>query len=180
MKSIKSTASQVNAILEGRRTMFREVVKQPKNCEELGRWDIKCPHKVGDKIFVKEDHSMGHGEMLTRNSYRDVWYWADGKPKIGVWKKFLSAHYMKQGQSRITLEITDIRVERLGEISEEDAEKEGARPAFTRTTQINYPVVSKPRYVWGFEELWNSICKNKPAKSWESNPFVWVLTFKKI
>lgn len=83
--------------------------------------------------------------------------------------------HMPRWASRITLEVTAVRAERLQEISEEDAEKEGARAAFS------FPgwegVSSKPRHRWGFRELWESI---NGEGSWDVNPWVWNVCFKVV
>jgi hypothetical protein len=229
MKSIKSNASQVNAILEGRKTQTRRVIKvQPENpnaiisrksgtsyLKDVGKmswiiqekeflWkgdkskEFKIPYEIGDKIFVKEDFQEWDDGLVPMAS----------NPKCSGLRKTKSAHYMKQEQSRITLEITDIRVERLRDISEEDAKAEGMfftdygnkcyhdgfQNIKTCPSKVghenkedgwNWRKNNKPDQCLGsarmaFANLWNSIHKNKPEKSWDANPFVWVLTFKKI
>lgn len=78
--------------------------------------------------------------------------------------------HMQRWASRITLEITAVRVERLQGISEEDAVKEGVVPfAASRHTPANFRD--------GFTVLWQSI--HGPG-SWGANPFVWVLEFKRV
>lgn len=91
------------------------------------------------------------------------------------------AIHMPRWASRITLEVTAVRVERLQDISEADAIAEGIEPAYGewrdyRTDQaINYPVCLTPRA--SYQTLWESI--NGPG-SWESNPWVWVVSFKRV
>jgi hypothetical protein len=70
--------------------------------------------------------------------------------------------------SRITLEITGVRVERLQDISEEDAEAEGTK----------YPAGGPTScYCMGYSWLWESI---NGKGSWDKNPWVWVIEFKRI
>ena len=88
---------------------------------------------------------------------------------------------------RITLEITGIRVERLDDISEDDAKREGVESAIpTQGEPLRYKdylhCVSDPFEWFGsaresFQSLWGSI---NGQKSWDENPYVWVIEFKKV
>lgn len=78
------------------------------------------------------------------------------------------ARYMLKAHSRITLEITDVRVQRLQEITNEDAFAEGCDFRLART----------PNHVGAFASLWDSI--NGKTHPWESNPWVWAVSFKRI
>lgn len=77
---------------------------------------------------------------------------------------------MPRWASRITLEITGVRVERLNSISEEDAQAEGISPA---TYMITPP---EAVYRVGFRHLWESIYGEE---SWRDNPWMWVIEFKR-
>jgi len=90
---------------------------------------------------------------------------------------FRSPTHMPRWASRITLEITAVRVERLQDISEEDAKAEGVEP-------IGIPAVDpftgehlgdEPSWRYGFQCLWERI--NGKKHSWSSNPWVWVIEF---
>ena len=74
---------------------------------------------------------------------------------------------MPRWASRITLEITNIRVEKLQEISDKDIWNEGIRA----------PKCGKTKFVL-FQELWNSI--NGKTYPWKDNPWVWCITFKRV
>jgi hypothetical protein len=78
--------------------------------------------------------------------------------------------FMRHWMSRLTLEITNVRVERLNEISEEDAIAEGVRCRCMSSAITVAPSVA-------YYELWDSI--NGPG-SWDQNPWVWAITFKII
>lgn len=78
---------------------------------------------------------------------------------------------MPRWASRITLEITDIRVERVQDIHEEDAIAEGIDPR-----KLSY--LSGERAVTKFSVLWNSIYA-ADGLGWDVNPWVWVVTFKR-
>lgn len=83
----------------------------------------------------------------------------------GGWKPSL---FMRREHSRITLEVESVRVERLQDITEEGAVAEGIQPF--PSSPSNIPVMQ-------FHDLWQSI--NGPD-SWEANPWVWVVEFKRI
>lgn len=80
---------------------------------------------------------------------------------------------MRQWMSRITLEITNVRVERLNDISEEDARAEGCQGGLQPYPDDDPTRPIEPQQE--FKELWQSI---HGKGSWESNPWVWVIEFK--
>lgn len=79
---------------------------------------------------------------------------------------------MPRWASRITLELTGVRVERVREISEEDAKAEGI-------TAPMYPRKGEPTYRLAYRYLWDSL-NAKRGFGWNKNPWVWVLEFKPI
>jgi len=150
MKGKIFNAQEVQAIIAGNKTQFREVIKQPflakccksgyrknempekskicdntlnmrqggmKCCDCDNEIVAKCPYQVGQKIFVKE-------KFIERNDgiYYNGTDFTKGYLKYHPWS--LPQH-MKQKQSRLTLQIKEIKVERLQDISEEDAIVEG-------------------------------------------------------
>lgn len=187
----------VRAILDGRKTQTRRVIKGrglwsiedaddysnrkwPGFEDEYGTWcDMPCPYgAVGDRLWVRETWLCVTGEPGPITcSYR-----ADhGKTEFaGLWKPSI---HMPRWASRITLEITGVRVERLNEISHHDAMQEGL------IEWTDPPRVSSLHYglscadVWetnapaAFKRLWESI---NGAGSWALNPWVWVVEFKRV
>jgi hypothetical protein len=134
-------------------------------------WD--CPYgRLGDRLWVREtwgeDSVTGWSEFHRREMDADfLVFRADGERKGVRWRPSI---HMPRANSRITLEITGVRVERLQEISEQDAKAEGADPM---KNQGEYA------YRGGFEELWDSI--NGPrGLGWVANPWVWVLEFRRV
>lgn len=142
----------------------------------------KCSYKVGDIIWVREtclwvllDHAH---DLLEGAKDRNQWVYKASvhndwikyaKSKYGYkWKPSI---FMPKEATRIWLEITGIRVERLNDITENDAKAEGV---------INY---GKQEYhpIWtakkAFCELWESI---NGKQSWDDNPWVYVYDFKRI
>lgn len=179
----------VNAILDGRKTQTRRIVKpQPiglssfwPNSDACIEWQdvlddidyyIACGHcpygRPVDRLWVREPWARV-GEDGTLSGY--IRYKADELKAIGAYgsQKWKPSIHMPRGVSRITLEIAKIRAERVQDITEEDAKAEG---------------------VWGIDEpyqgvgdiptdrfraLWDKINGN-----WNDNPFVWVIEFKRL
>lgn len=170
----------VHAILEGRKTQTRRVVKDkllqnatPDDDIEFLLLTIIYKYKVGDVLWVRE--------TFTQWPKGEFQYFVDTAlgNELGKWKP--SIHMPKEA-CRIFLKIKSIRVERLQDISEEDAIAEGivfknhseAGIVYKNYLKENafffYPVKS-------FCSLWESI---NGDKSWDKNPFVWVYEFEQI
>lgn len=90
---------------------------------------------------------------------------------------------MPRWASRILLEITDVRVERLNAISEEDAEAEGINMEALADSQDRYDCIAdhnmtgRPTATGAFKYLWESIYGEE---SWKANSWVWVISFKRV
>lgn len=184
-------AEMVRAILNGSKTQTRRMVKpqyqhesqQLVKCEDgLFRWWIKgaqMPHggpinqkhgQVGDRIWVRETFAKG---LCTKSTLA---YRATHKPEDledGFWEtiKWTPSIHMPRWASRILLEITNVRVERLNAISEEDAQAEGVTPS----THLITPPEAMHRV--GFRNIWESIYGEE---SWSANPWCWVIEFKRV
>lgn len=185
-KPILFSGPMVRAILEGRKTQTRRIAKevatlQPGHkwreclCMEIDPSDTPCVTcacrfdarwEAGDRLWVRETFALHpeDGSTIYRcdrgGDYQGA---AQGYFK---WKPSI---FMPRAASRITLEITRVRVERLQEISEEDAREEGV-PGYSDGSPMDYR--------WGFQMLWDSI--NGKTHPWESNPYVWCISFKRI
>lgn len=193
----------VRSILEGKKTQTRRAVKHPYADQELGhvmKRDglqalvaggeiVVCPYGgVGDRLWVKETY--WHNKEANLYAYR-----ADGEmPAMhrAAGDRWQSPRYMSRKASRITLELTEVRVQRLQDISEADAIAEGAtswctsgglywssgadalddnrNPSFDAAKSI-----TGPRADYG--AMWEKI---NGLGSWNLNPWVWALTFKKL
>jgi len=202
-RPILFNTEMVQAILDGRKIQTRRVIKpqplpDPARIEYYGISDkyslsdwvctsnsgkvgifkpfsYKCPYGVpGDRLYVKEAwrpkaHNFPTGYPYEYKATAEQ----DGAPVDEPWK---SSMFMPKKAARIWLEITDIRVERVQDITEDDAFHEGV---LTST-------MDHPHYVYtfreGFMHLWDSInAKRDDGKySWEQNPWVWVVEFKRI
>lgn len=187
-KPIIFSTEMVKAILEGRKTQTRRPIKPqpPENCDyplfddsgygffydglddevfPTGDNGICSRYQPGDRLWVKETWAV-HSDVDTLSpslicvalagDYAGcIDYLADDNKKdwSGKWRP---AIYMPRWASRITLEVTNVRVERVKEISEADAKMEGIEQS---AGMSNY---------------------EKKGLGWNTNPFVWVVEFKKL
>ncbi len=176
-RPILFSGEMVRAILEGRKTQTRRLAKVNADgypCDSL------CPYCPGDRLWVRETWSCGKvfdrtppGQIPTVERDIPVWYAAeDGEESInrGRWRHSI---HMPRWASRITLEVTGVRVERLQDISEADACAEGIMRASGVCGQTVRP---GPRD--HFADLWDRI--NNDRASWASNPWVWVVEFRRV
>jgi hypothetical protein len=219
-RPILFSAPMVRAILEGRKTQTRRVVKHrvsgPNKPNTIDFYDGKrwcgaidardltgnalslCPYgKPGDRLWVREtclakelsdDEAVEYAVQCGDPEYPQfgldgVLYPADAhfrpientREASERWGKLstyggrrsavVPAIHMPRWASRITLEIVDVRVQRLNDISERDCCAEGCGSPITRDCK-------KPK----FQGLWESI---NGAGSWDANPWVWVIEFKR-
>ena len=130
---------------------------------------IKCPYGiVGDLLWVRETYAI----LYPDKPVNPLYYKADGVEEDVKWK---SSMFMPRWASRINLENTTIRCERLQDISYEDIIEEGFSVKSTLPTAEG--TTGEVARKW-YQKLWDSI--NGKKHSWESNPFVWVIKFKKL
>lgn len=155
------------------------VTRRERGREYLDDEPMRCPYgRSGDRLWVKETHhSSPHFDCLYRADYDDCAV----LPKVvahGGWKPSI---HMPRRLSRITLEITAVRVERLHDISGDDAAAEGVDPiAAWRTGEPveHFGMPSKtPVPVLRYAKLWESL--HGPG-SWDASPWVWVVAFRRV
>ena len=128
--------------------------------------------RPGDQLWVREAwRIMGNGPDDTLDMFGrdDIQYRADDDQSYI--EKYRPSINMPRRFSRILLEVTGVRVERLNDISEADAIAEGAKPYLLPA----HPAREGLRHVDGYAQLWESI--NGPG-AWDANPWVWVIEFK--
>jgi len=157
----------VKAILEGRKSQTRRIVKDlPLDWIEQGFTldfvaspeNNLCPYgKVGDILWVRETHAIEESP----NEYRMVIFKATDPDYTGKWKPSI---FLKRKDCRIFLRIEAIAIERLQDITEQDSVCEG----------VEYDKFLDLTARENFCCLWNSINGN-----WDSNPFVWVISFSR-
>ncbi|EFJ8723185.1 hypothetical protein MJ92_21660 [Escherichia coli] len=174
----------VRAILGGNKTQTRRIVEEKFYGRAVAAELLAkhCPYgQPGDRIWVRETYRV-HGKatdvatLVYRASVRNSWTEQTHRVPVEVCNKPVSEKWtpsihMPRWASRILLEITDVRVERLHDMSEADAKAEGATPA---TYKITPP---EAVYRVCFGDIWRSIYGQD---NWLSNPWVWVIEFKRI
>ncbi len=183
----------VRAILDGRKTMTRRVVNCPPfeatDDGILIEWavgNIKCPYgQLGDRLWVKEnlrrikidgqDSFWAAYDADVATGLPGLVFWGEHKTCVEwEWKRnVLPAAFMPRWASRITLEITDISVEKVQEIDYEGMKAEGCFPE--NVCGCNTKKLQELYWI----PLWNSI-NAKRGYGWDVNPMVWVISFKRI
>lgn len=195
-KPILFNTDMVQAIQAGRKSQTRRVIKTDANSIEWGQIvlngyggfvdehgrPVKPQYQIGDVLYVRE--------KFKKNSIPIGWpyhYYANNDtftdPDNETWTPSI---HMPKAAARIFLEVTDVKVERLNDISEEDAEAEGVE----RMTEYKQMIGGEKIACWAdypsgaakhtsayesFQSLWESI-----YNTWDANPFVWVYSFKQI
>lgn len=218
-------AEMVRAILDGRKTQTRRIMKVQPESNQLGlllitdstkhsdigkyHWAesnatgnhvrsklFSCPFgAVGDRIWVRETWSSDFANYYPNDR---VWYAADNNRQLdievvdgvrGIYSPESDVHvpfrwqpsiHMPHWASRILLEITDVRVERLNAISEEDARAEGIIDGGCLNCGEPEPcgcTNPEPDATDAFAYLWQSIYGQE---SWNANPWVWVIEFERV
>ncbi len=189
-RPILFSSVMVRAILDGTKTQTRRVIKLRNDSiidlldddylNERGFCSIDtekyhakqtlCPFgKRGDSLWVREIFAQVSIPNGTTAREIITVYKADNPQGLLIPNKWEPSIFMPRRASRITMEITNIRVEQIQQISLEDVEAEGIR-AFHDAEKLNGDC---PEFI----KLWNEI-NAKRGFSWESNPFVWVIEFE--
>ncbi|HCT9112663.1 TPA: hypothetical protein OUB84_002735 [Morganella morganii] len=197
-------AEMVRAILDGRKTQTRRIVKSVPTTHNFHGWIIsstcakdegKACWAIGDSPLLKDPirRNCTFGKIGDRLWVRETWqcglctestfaYKATHKPSDleEGWSEIIKwrpSSQMPRWASRILLEITGVRVERLQDISQADAIAEGAPP--------NHPSIDAVSRYFGFPDFPRSWFGQTwwhiyGQKGWKSNPWVWVIEFKQI
>lgn len=201
-RPILMNAAMVAATLDGCKTQTRRLMK-PQPTRWCNGWQIPkvaatpeynfedsvikhCPYgKPGDRLYVRETFALSvvdpdgpppeddpdNYDVIYRSDETAISGWTNGKgkPIKPPWKPSI---HMPRWASRIDLEITKVRAERLMVIDERDCYAEGITDADARRYDAEEPTARG-----AFKVLWESI---NGAGSWDANPWVWVIEFKRI
>ena len=185
-RPILFSAPMVRAILAGTKTQTRRAIKAPGifvssgainghgvvSMTDAGIREVRCPYgQPGDRLWVREAWKVD----LNHRFYR-----ADGDPGGPV--PWTPSIHMPRWASRITLEVTGVRVERPQDISEADAKAEGVHRCLDGLWSGGaWKHLRRPNCYAdpcnAFCDLWASI--NGPG-SWDANPWVWVVEFRRV
>jgi len=147
---------------------------------------ISCPYgQPGDRLWVRETWAQNWNQLSDTRMDLSYVYRADGETRAldnGTELPWRPSIHMTRAASRIDLEVTGIRVERLQDIGEEDAKAEGCERAAETTyddDRLNAECGYFPpsSYAHGYRLLWQSI---NGAGSWAANPWVWVVEFRRV
>jgi hypothetical protein len=208
-KPILFSGAMVCAILDGRKTQTRRVIK--KNAAGRAQlaghnWHLGDPNAVlacpygqkGDALWVREIwRPLVDAELLDCIEYKaddkrlkpqglteEEGHHFDnmcenievthGKVCRQKWKPSI---FMPRWASRIALKITDVRVKRVQEISEQDASAEGVESALIAEGETGAGPCQQYSYIQSFGELWDLI-NAKRGYGWNTNPWVWSITFE--
>lgn len=194
IKPILFNTEMVRAILDGRKTCTRRICKDAneytvpdmdfynadrrtyavhnfadkEQMEQLSTAERTCPICPGDLLYVRETWCKGY----LMNAKERYYYKADDNDFLCTWHP--SIHMPKEA-ARIWLKVTDVRVERLQEITPQGAWKEGAR------CSCLHPVPDCAGNKTAFVNIWNSTIKKDDLDcyGWDANPWVWVIEFER-
>lgn len=191
IKPILFNTEMVKAILDGRKTVTRRVVKFNKG--QNPAWTGYIPD--GDVLYgsnnipaakspFRKDDVLWVRETFAHPAKHTFWYKADSKVQNILWRPSI---HMPREAARIFLRVTGVRVERLKDITEEDAKAEGICGFFLGMGETGYSEnpEAKTFYdgpVGAFANLWDSTIKPADLKNygWNANPWVWVIEFERI
>lgn len=197
-KPILFNTEMVQAILGDRKTVTRRVIKPqpiagirksvfvPSGIEDGHGREIKLLYKVGDILYVRETWQLlpsGFDEIPP-----EYWYIYKATDELSdECTRWRPSIHMPKKAARIFLKVTDVRVERLQDITDEDCIAEGIKPVRVpgstnyreeREFQIACGIATIEKY----EELWDSTIKKQDLYKygWEGNPWVWVIEFERV
>ena len=183
-KPILFNIEMVRAILDGRKSCTRRVIKHNVDAilnspyhmehpEVEDAWLIKklCrpPYEPGDILYVRETWcGLPVNEAGHMRGHTIYYYKADGELRPKGWRgTWHPSIHMPKEAARIWLKVTDVRVERLQDMTDDDAEAEGC---------FDYSSTAL-----GFFDVWDSTIKksDRDRYGWEANPWVWVIQFER-
>ena len=199
VKPIIFSAPMVRAIRDGRKSVTRRVVKlQPDAPEDLRilREPGYAPRNPGDVLWVRE----AWARYLDYTSGKPVWQYAhraDGEKRrvaardangrgFGIPLEWRPSMFMPKAAARLFLTVEDVRLERLRDITDDEAEREGFTEAALKDNEIDLQILGpfsgggifKPRFV--FALYWDSLRKSADLAEygWNVNPWVGRIAFR--
>lgn len=190
IKPILFNAEMVRAILDGRKACTRRILKgaipfdekaEYWNVLKKGEWSgpicveyfIKqcSPYQPGDLLYVRETFMQAAAHTF--------WYKADDNSWIPEGLHWHPSIHMPKEAARIWMKVTDVRVERLQDITDDGAKAEGAN--WKNGKNVGWEEKMRRTAVERFAEIWESTIKksDKHIHGWNANPYVWVIEFER-
>jgi len=187
-KPILLNMDMVRAILDGKKTVTRRIIKNQHQWNLDTLTDIGAclepPYQIGNILYVRETWGFDKDNWLYKADFSDV----DLEKLKNIMRWHPSIHMPKEA-TRIFLRVTSVRVERLQDITAEQIMREGIYKAVNPFAGVdNYVYESEPKR-WFSNQLncfryglWNSTVKKSDLNKygWEADPYVWVIEFEKI
>lgn len=209
IKPILFNIEMVRANLDGRKTCTRRICKDAneytvpdmdfynadrrtyavhnyadkEHIEQLSTAERTCPICPGDILYVRETWcALPVNEAGHIRGHSVYYYKADGDLRPEGWRgKWEPSIHMPKEAARIWLKVTNVRVERLQEITEDGAKAEGAidNRGFIHSPENEYDSIHTARE--HFIEIWNNTIKKADLDSygWDANPYVWVTEYER-
>lgn len=192
-RPILFTPENAQKCFDGTKTQTRRIVKPQPSNEWLPMVGLYCPTLVdrdgGSEVYGASDENEGvpcpygmpGGRLWVREVFcihpltNQYWYKGEGRTDVTVKLKWTSSLYVPRWACRTVLEITEIRVERVQEISEADALAEGV--TVKPDAEIAARVAGDTPARMEFRALWTAI---NGDDSWADNPWVWCISFQKV
>lgn len=164
-KGIIFSAPMVRALLDGRKSQTRRVLKEDKCGAPI------LPYLPGDLLYVREAAAWVSGWGWRYRADDDDLTEKRQAGEVGKWRPSI---HMPRTASRLTLIVTDVRVQRLQEIDATDARAEGMSREYGRMS-ADAPQMQTNNEVQDFAILWNSL---HGPEAWDENPWVVAITFE--
>ena len=211
IKPILFNTEMVRAILDGRKTCTRRICRDAneyvvpdmdfynaekrtyavhnfadqEHTEQLSIAERTCPICPGDILYVRETWYKSPSRYMYRADYSHTEQFYTGGKEVSI--KWHPSIHMPKEAARIWLNVTDVRVERLQDITPKDAENEGVGNLFYEDigySEKNYGTEVDPEYGIAKEQfawLWESTIKKSDLDryGWDASPWVWVIEFER-
>lgn len=144
-----------------------------------GEWAVRCPFGApGDRLWVREAWKVFGGDEYAYQQHQpSVMYRADAPwGEFSYERGWKPSIHMPRWASRLTLEVTGVRVERLQDITPHDAQAEGISYQSTTLLEGSWTPAG---LVASYRRLWDSLNAAR-GFGWDANPYVWVVEFRRV
>lgn len=179
IKPILFNTEMVRAILDGRKSCTRRVVK-PQPTARYGAQCIKPPYQPGDILYVRETFYEDEDCIFYKADNEKLTGYRNMRGEDIVVKWHPSIHMPKEA-ARIWLKVTNVRVERLQDITVDGCHREGINIETSAVTDGETLNRNHDFSLEKFETLWDSTVKksNINRYGWNANPWVWLIEFER-